>query len=72
LGFCTKKRKEIIVVCSENQYKQGNAQGKTQNEERRRNECNLESAAKNELEDEKKDHRKNGNNHPIGDKKKKC
>jgi len=71
LGFCTEKGKKIIVVGFENQKKQGNAEGKTQGQEGRRNEGNLETTSENELKDEKYDDGENGYNQPIRNEKKK-
>ena len=71
LGFCTEKGKEIIVVGFEYQKKQGNAEGKTQGQEGRRNEGDLETTSENELKDEKYDDGENGDNQPISNEKKK-
>jgi hypothetical protein len=56
LSFCAEKGEEIIVIGFENEKKQGNAQGKTQSQEGRRNEGNFKSTSENELKDEKKYH----------------
>jgi hypothetical protein len=71
LGFFAEEGEEIIVIGSKNEKKEGHAKGKAQDQERRRDEGDLEIASKDELEDEKKDHGYDGNSQPVSNEKKK-